>query len=215
MLSASSVAKNGLSSRHMTITPTFGTITVMHTYISMLRGINVSGQKIIKMIELKALYESLRLKNVTTYIQSGNVVFQSKENDPALIAASIEKAIAKAFGFMVTVVLRRPADFRKVVNKCPFLATAGTDESGLYVIFLKSRPPLSLVKAMALVANKSSDTFRISGNEVYLHCLNGFGKTVFSNGFFEKHLKVAATARNWKTVQTLLAMSIESDRTDT
>jgi uncharacterized protein (DUF1697 family) len=179
----------------------------MHTYISLLRGINVSGQKMIKMTQLKAMYESLRLKNVATYIQSGNVVFQSKEIDPALIAVSIEKAIEKTFGFQVTVVLRRPADFRKVMNKCPFLATAGMDESGLYVIFLKSRPALSLVKAMALVANKSADTFRISGSEVYLHCLNGFGTTVFSNGFFEKHLKVAATARNWKTVQTLLAMS--------
>jgi uncharacterized protein (DUF1697 family) len=186
----------------------------MHTYISMLRGINVSGQKIIKMAELKVLYESLRLTNVATYIQSGNVVFQSKQNDPVLIGASIEKAIEKSFGFSVTVVLRQPAEFRRVINKCPFRGSAKIDESRIYVTFLKSRPALALVKAMADVAKKSGDTFQISGNEIYLYCPNGYGKTEFSIGFFEKRLKVAATTRNWKTVQTLLAMSSAPGRND-
>jgi uncharacterized protein (DUF1697 family) len=185
----------------------------MHTYISMLRGINVSGQKMIKMAELKALYESMRLKNVATYIQSGNVIFQSKDNDPVSIGTSIEKAIEKSFGFPVTVVLRRPADFRKVIGKCPFLGTAKIDENRLYVTFFKSRPVPSLVRALPLVAAKSTDTYEIAGSEIYLHCPNGYGKTVFSNGFFEKHLKVAATTRNWNTVQTLLVMSSESDPT--
>ena len=186
----------------------------MHTYISMLRGINVSGQKMIKMTELKALYESLRLKNVTTYIQSGNVIFQSKEKDPVSLGDAIEKAIDKTFGFSVTVVLRHPAEFRRVINKCPFLGSAKIDESRIYVTFLKSRPALALVETMALLVNKSIDTYLISGNEVFLHCPNGYGRTVFSNGFFEKHLKVAATTRNWKTVQTLLAMSSAPGRND-
>ncbi len=173
----------------------------------MLRGINVSGQKMIKMNELKALYESLRLTNVMTYIQSGDVVFQSRSNDPLSIGTSIEKATDKSFGFSVTVIFRRPAEFRKVVDKCPFLGTAKVDENRLYVTFLKSRPALSFVKAMALVAKKSMDTYQIAGNEIYLHCPNGYGNTLFSNVFFEKHLKVAATTRNWKTVHTFLAMS--------
>ena len=179
----------------------------MHTYISMIRGINVSGQKMIKMTELKALYESLRLTNVATYIQSGNVVFQSGRNDPLAVGTSIEKAIEKSFGYSVTVVVRRPAEFRKVVIKCPFLGTTRMDESRLYVTFLKSRPPLSLVKTMALVTLKNADTYEHTGNEIYLHCPNGYGKTLYSNNFFEKHLRVAATTRNWKTVRTLLAMS--------
>jgi uncharacterized protein (DUF1697 family) len=183
----------------------------MHTYISMLRGINVSGQKIIKMAELKALYESLRLKNVATYIQSGNVIFQTKENDPVSLGGAIERAIEKSFGFSVTVILRRPAEFRSVIDKCPFLSSAKVDESRISVTFMKSRPPLALVKAMALVPNKSSDTYQMSGKEIYLHCPNGYGKTMFSIAFFEKHLKVSATARNWKTVQTLLTMSDEID----
>jgi uncharacterized protein (DUF1697 family) len=183
----------------------------MHTYISMLRGINVSGQKLIKMTELKALYESLRLKNVATYIQSGNVIFQSKGKDPVSLGGVIEKAIEKSFGFLATVILRRPAEFRRVIDKCPFPDSAKADESRVYVTFLKSRPASALVKAMALVPNKSSDTYQISGNEIYLHCPNGYGKTMFSIAFFEKHLKVSATARNWRTVQTLLTMSDEID----
>lgn len=168
----------------------------------------------IKMTELKALYESLQLIKVTTYIQSGNVVFQSKDSNGDSIAVSIEKAIEKSFGFPVTVVLRQPAEFRKVIKKCPFLNTPSPDEGRLYVTFLKSKPAPSLVKAMVQSAGKSTDTYKISGNEIYLLCPNGYGKTLFSNSYFEKLLKIAATTRNWKTVQTLLAMSSELDRTD-
>jgi uncharacterized protein (DUF1697 family) len=184
----------------------------MNTYISLLRGINVSGQKMIKMNELKLLYESLRLSNVTTYIQSGNVVFQSAKADPLTIATMIEDAIERAFGFPVTVVLRRPAEFRRVINKCPFLKTTGTDEKRLYVTFLKSRPLPSLVKAITNAASKTEDKYEIVGSEIYLHCPNGYGKTLFSISFFEKKLKVAGTTRNWNTVQTLLAMTGQPDR---
>ena len=189
-------------------------MTTTHTYISMLRGINVSGQKMIKMTELKVLYESLRLNNVATYIQSGNVIFQSKEKDPVSLGDAIEKAIERTFGFSVTVVLRQPAEFQRVINKCPFLGSAKIDESRVYVTFLKSRPASALVKAMALVPNKSNDTYQISGNEIYLHCPDGYGKTMLSIAFFEKYLKVPATTRNWKTVQTLLAMSSAPGRND-
>jgi uncharacterized protein (DUF1697 family) len=173
----------------------------------MLRGINVSGQKSIRMVELKALYESLRFANVATYIQSGNVVFQSRESNPESIATSIEKAIEKTFGFSVPVVLRQPSEFRKVISKCPFLDKAGIDEDRLYVTFLKTRPASTLVKTTPLIAASNADRYEIVGSEIYLHCPDGYGKTIFSNNFFEKHLKVVATTRNWKTVQTLLAMS--------
>ena len=186
-------------------------MATMHTYISMLRGINVSGQKMIKMTELKELYESLRLASVATYIQSGNVVFQSGNNDPLSICTSIEKTIEKSFGFSVTVILRRPVGFRKVINKCPFLGSARTDESRLYVTFLKSRPAPSLIKAMGQGTAKNADRYAIAGSEIYLHCPNGYGKTLFSNTFFERQLKLTATTRNWKTVQTLFAMADQSD----
>jgi uncharacterized protein (DUF1697 family) len=184
----------------------------MHTYISMLRGINVTGHKMIKMAELEELYKSLRLSNVATYIQSDNVIFQSGNTDPVPIESSIEKAIEKSFGFSVTVILRRPPQLRKVISKCPFLSASKPDGSWLYVTFLKARPLPSLVKALAQVGSKNSDRYEIAGSEIYLHCPNGYGKTQFSNNFFEKHLKVAATTRNWNTVKTLLAMASQPNQ---
>jgi uncharacterized protein (DUF1697 family) len=189
-------------------------MATINTYISMLRGINVSGQKMIKMIELKALYESLRLTNVATYIQSGNVVFQSKSNDPISLGTSIEKAIEKTFGFAVSVVLRRPSDFRRIINKCPFSQIEMADERRLCVVVLKSQPASSHIKAMRAAAAKSEDRYAIAGNEIYLYCPNGFGKTLLSNTFFEKQLKVTATSRNWRTVQALLAMSAALEQPD-
>jgi uncharacterized protein (DUF1697 family) len=186
-------------------------MAIMHTYISMLRGINVSGQKMIKMAELKAMYESLHYANVATYIQSGNVVFRSRSDDPHSIATSIEKAIEKSFGFSVTVILRQPAEFRKVIDKCPFLGAALEDETRIYVTFLKSRPAPALVKALALVTKPGKDVYQIAGSEIYLHCPNGYGKTQFSNTYFEKQLNVSATTRNWNTVQTLFALSSGRD----
>ena len=177
----------------------------------MLRGINVSGQKMIKMTELKAVYESLHLTSVKTYIQSGNLVFQSKSDDSLSIETSIEKSIEKSFGYSVTVVLRRPAELRKIINKCPFLGAVRKDDGTLYVTFLKERPGSSLVKAIAQVPVKTADAYEIAGSEVYIHCPNGYGKTPFANNFFEKHLQARATTRNWKTVQTLLTMSSGSD----
>jgi uncharacterized protein (DUF1697 family) len=189
-------------------------MATMHTYISLLRGINVSGQKLIKMAELKALYESLRFANVTTYIQSGNVVFQSRSDDPLSIGTSIEKAIEKALGFSVTVILRRPAELRRIINKSPLPGGGEKDQARLYVTFLKERPKASLVKAITAVPARTADTYEIAGSEVYIHCPNGFGKTLFSNNFFEKHLQTVATTRNWRTVQTLLSLSRGSDRSE-
>ena len=84
----------------------------MQTYISMLRGINVSGQKKIRMADLKSLYESLGLENVQTYVQSGNVVFDSEEQDVAKLRKSIEAQIESTFGFSVPVLIRSADDFR-------------------------------------------------------------------------------------------------------
>jgi uncharacterized protein (DUF1697 family) len=187
-------------------------MAVMNTYICMLRGINVSGQKLIKMADLKALYDSLHLKNVATYIQSGNVVFQSPISDPMKITASIERAIEKSYGFSVAVVLRSPSDFRKVIDKRPPLGAGKIDETRLYVTFLKSKPDPSLARMLAAAKQKGTDVFAIAGSEIYVYCPNGYGKTVLSNTFFEKQLKITSTTRNWNTVQTLLSMARDLEK---
>lgn len=179
----------------------------MTSLISLLRGINVTGHRMIKMTELKALYESLGYKHVNTYIQSGNVIFRAEKDDPVQAEAFIERAIEKKFGFPVTVIVRKPAELARAIRANPFLGRNKPDESRLYVTFLRTKPGPALIKALQPAAARSADQYEILGREVYLYCPNGYGKTLLSNTFFEKQLKVAATTRNWKTVNTLYAMA--------
>jgi uncharacterized protein (DUF1697 family) len=149
---------------------------------------------------------------VQTYIQSGNVVFQSTSGDPAALEASIEKAIEKSFRFSVTVIVRQPADLQKIIKRRSTLVPGMTDDDRLYVTFLKSAPDPSLAKALAGVPTKGADTFKIVEREIYIHCPNGYGRTALSNTYFEKQLKLSATTRNWRTVQTLLTLSGRFDK---
>ncbi len=181
--------------------------TAVQTYIAMIRGINVGGQKTIKMADLKALCESLGFRNVTTYIQSGNVVLSSAQKNPSTVGETIESGIKKKFGFDVTVVVRTPEELKSVVKKNPFVGRKGIDEIRLNVMFLDSKPEPALVKALGPLAAKSKDEYEINGREVYLHCPNGYGKTLLSNTFFEKNLKVRATTRNWNSVNNLLELA--------
>ncbi len=185
----------------------------MTLFVSLLRGINVS-YRMIKMAELKVLYESLGLKNVTTYIQSGNVIFQMEKNGSGSLETSIEHAIEKKFGFPVAVVVRKPAELSKVIRANPFIGLNKIDKNRLHVTFLKAKPAPAMVKALQLAAAKSTDQYKILGCEVYLYCPNGYGKTLLSNAFFEKQLKVTATTRNWKTVNTLYTMALEINEHD-
>jgi uncharacterized protein (DUF1697 family) len=180
----------------------------MNSLISMLRGINVSGHNMIKMAELKPLYESLGFKNVATYIQSGNVIFQSGKEDPGSVEAAIERAIEDKFGFPVVVIVRKPAELARIIKANPFSASDKIDKTRLYITLLKTKPEPPLVKALQPAAARSTDQYKITGSEVYLYCPSGYGRTLLSNTFFEKQLKVKATTRNWKTINTLHAMAL-------
>jgi len=179
----------------------------MQTFISILRGINVSGQKKILMAELKALYESLQFTDVNTYIQSGNVIFKSNEKLSDIeFAIKIEKALYKKYGFEVPVIIRSKDEIRKVISANPFLKEKNMDEKRLYVTFLSEMPAkenTEITKSLDF----SPDIFFIIGKEVYLCVSSGYGETKLSNNFFEKKLKVNATTRNWNTVQKLLQLA--------
>jgi len=171
----------------------------MTRYISILRGINVSGQKVIKMADLKILYEKLKLNNVTTYIQSGNVVFDSPIK---LKAELIENAIAKHYGFSVPVILRTDKEWTKIITSNPFTKDPDKDISKMHVVFLADKPNLPDKEKLNKVKHPSEEYF-FEGTEVFLYCPNGYGKTKLSNTFLEKTLKTTATTRNWKTVNKL------------
>jgi uncharacterized protein (DUF1697 family) len=175
---------------------------LMFIYISLLRGINVSGQKQIRMAKLKDLYESLKLTNMTTYVQSGNVVFGCREKDAAKVAASLETAIAQAFGYAVSVILRDRNELIRVRESNPFVNERHEDPAKLHVTFLLESPAKSALSKLP-VSPVGGDEFHVSGQEIYLFCPDGYGRTKLSNAFFEKKLGVTATTRNWKTVNAL------------
>lgn len=179
----------------------------MQTYISILRGINVSGQKKILMADLKTLIETLEFKEVFTYIQSGNVVFKSDGKLPEMeLAKKIEAAIEKKYGFQVPVIIRNIEELDKVISNNPFLKEKNISIEKLHVIFLSQAPKENNIKSIENI-DFSPDRFFIKGKEVFLHIPEIYGKTKLSNKFFENKLKVTATTRNWKTVTKLFEIA--------
>lgn len=179
----------------------------MPVYVSMLRGINVSGQKKISMKDLATLYESQGLTNVRTYIQSGNVVFNAAGKDSSGLARKIAKAINEAYGFEVPVLVRTRQEMVQTVKKNPFLERKGVDATKLHVTFLAQVPVKERVRQLE-AADAGIDQCRVIGSDAYLYCPGGYGKTRFSNIFIEKQLAVGATTRNWKTVNVLNEMLV-------
>ncbi len=179
----------------------------MPQYISLLRGVNVTGYNKVPMATLKTLYESLGLTSVTTYIQSGNVVFDAEESCPEELRIALERAIKRSFGFDISVLLRQTRDLKRIIRKSPFDGKNGVAQDLLYVTFLEAKPQATLVKALSGLPLKTKDRYCLAGKEIYLHCPGGYGKTILSNTFFEKHLKLRATTRNWKTVHALVALA--------
>ncbi|WP_455204835.1 DUF1697 domain-containing protein [Kaarinaea lacus] len=174
----------------------------MTIYISMLRGINVSGQKKIKMAELKTLYESAGFSKVTTYIQSGNVVFSSSSTNTSEIKKSIKDQIKTKLGYSVAVILRNANEFRKIINNNPFIGADQIDTSKLHITFLSDKPRKEKIEALEPTGG-TSDQFQTMGKEIYLYCPNGYARTKLSNNFFEKKLALIATTRNWNTINKL------------
>jgi uncharacterized protein (DUF1697 family) len=174
----------------------------MTTYISMLRAINVGGQKKITMDALRGVYSGLGFDRVQTYVQSGNVVFDSREPEAALLTGQIEAQIEQAFGFGVLVFVRGASYFQRIIADNPFLKT-GADPGKLHVIFFYNPADLTSLSLPAA----GDDQFAPGEQAVYLFCPNGYGKTRLSNDFFERKLKVPATTRNWNTVNALYQIS--------
>ena len=175
----------------------------MPTYIALLRGINVSGQKKILMAELRTQTESLGFENVKTYIQSGNLFFDTKEKSESTIADQIKTMIKKHWGFEVPIIIRTPAQLKKVIKKHPYLKE---DEKRVAVSFLSAKPTKAAIAA-ALEWDSKNDVFEIHGKDVYLFCPNGFGTSKLTNNFFERKLKVEATTRNLRSVNKLIAIA--------
>lgn len=181
----------------------------MKTYISILRGINVSGQRKIVMTDLKALYESFQFKDVTTYIQSGNVIFKTRDdNSNNELAEKIERAIYEKYNFSVPVIIRSAEEMKHIISVNPFLQNKNINTEKLHVTFLEKNPEEKNLESIKTF-DFPPDQFIIIDKEVFLHCPENYGETKLSNKFFESKLKVSATTRNWKTVNKLYEIALK------
>lgn len=177
----------------------------MNTFIAILRGINVSGAKPIKMDDLRKTFKSLGFEKVTTYIQSGNVVFTATESPASVLARKIEDKISKDYGFDVPVIVLTYKELQNLFFNNPL--NDGTRETEfLHITVLSELPDDYNLKEIEL-KKQGNEEIVILERFVYLYCPHGYGKTKLNNNFLESKLKVAATTRNWKTAGELLKIA--------
>jgi uncharacterized protein (DUF1697 family) len=174
------------------------------TWIALLRGINLGARNKVAMPDLRELFSELGAEDVTTYVQSGNVLFRSAGARDELTKA-IENEIRSRFGHDVTVLLRTNEELAAVAAGNPFAADE-PEPTKLHATFLVERPEPGRVSALE-EKQFEPDRFHVTSDVVYLHCPKGYGRSKLSNAFFEKQLGVGATTRNWRTVTTLAELA--------
>jgi uncharacterized protein (DUF1697 family) len=182
----------------------------MSKYITMLRGINVGGQKKLRMAILREIYQSAGFWNIRTYLQSGNVVFETTEGNLSKLTSVIETLIQQTCGYQVEVFIRNPSEFKRILLNNPFLNDQNVEKNKLHVTFLYQIPSAAAWEKL-IIPSGIPDEFEQGNQEIYLYCPNGYGRTKISNSFFERKLGVATTTRNWNTVQALYRLSGEGD----
>jgi uncharacterized protein (DUF1697 family) len=180
----------------------------MSTFISMLRGINVGIQKRLRMETLRGFYKELGFNSIRTYVQSGNVVFESAEQDQSKLVRLIEAKIEQTCGYPVQVFIRQADELQRILADNPFLNDRNEDPSKLHVTFLY-RIPSEPWWSEFVPPRDTTDEFARTNKAIYLFCPNGYGKTRLSNSFFERKLGIPVTTRNWNTVNNLYSMAIE------
>ncbi len=169
--------------------------------VSLFRGINVGGRTI-RMDELKELHEALGLKDVVTYIQSGNVVFSSDDTDVAQLSRSIEDSFAQKFGFQVSVIVRTATELQEIIANNPFQNQPAKESKWVVVLFLATRPESTALEDLQKMY-AGPEEFYLIGQELYIYYPNGIGRSKLTLALLEKKLKTAGTARNWNTVLQL------------
>ena len=180
----------------------------MPVLVAMLRGVNLGAHNRIKMDALRDLCGSLDLLDVQTYVQSGNIVFRTKERNLSALAKKIRSGIEKKFGFSPEIILRSTSDLRNVIAKNPFAEMKDIEPGKLLVDFLSSEPSTDACKSVRAIKT-DPEKLHIDGREMYIYFPNGAGRSKLSWPALEKILKTPGTARNWNSVTKLLAMAEE------
>ncbi|MDX6611757.1 MAG: hypothetical protein QOD75_943 [Blastocatellia bacterium] len=177
----------------------------MTQYVAFLRGINVGGKKLIKMEALRALFESMGFKNVRTFIQSGNVIFESAKPNVAVMTKGIEKGLADTFGFEVKVTLRTLTELEEIIRLDPFSKIKAGENVVIFVALLFAEPE-NAPKLPWHSEIENLDVLAIKHRAAFILCRQKKnGLFSFPNNFLEKQFGVSATTRNWATMNKIVA----------
>lgn len=175
----------------------------METYVALLRGINVGSKNRIKMDELICLFKQLNFTSIQTYIQSGNVLFQTEKNMPTSdVQTEIESILKEKFKNDIPVILRSKKQWREIYLLNPFYKR-NNYKTNTHVSFLEKVTSISEQK---LIDSFPNEEFILQNNEIYLWCEKGYSETKLSNNAIEKKLKIKSTTRNWKTISEIDAL---------
>lgn len=183
----------------------------MPAYLALFRAVNVSGHNVIKMEHLRKLMEANGFKNVTTYIQSGNVIFETDETDKAKIKREIETLLYKEYGHDVFNFILEKADLQKAIDNNPY-TTPEPEPQGVkkyFVVFLSGNVTPQGMDQMKKY-NRSHDEFKAIGNILYLKLSRSAADSKLTNSFIEGKLGLKATIRNWNTTLKLMEMLNET-----
>lgn len=176
------------------------------THVALLRGINVGGKNKVSMKQLAAMFEEAGCQDVSTYIQSGNVVFRAKSTLVRKLPGLITTSLGKELGVEAPVIIRSASELRDVITNNPFLRRRSTKPEHLHVGFLAKAP--TSARVASLDPDRSpGDTFEVRGKEIYLCCPKGVARTKLTVTWFDKALDTITTVRNWRTVQKLAELS--------
>lgn len=176
------------------------------TYVALLRGINVGGNKKVPMAELSDVFRAAGCASVRTYIQSGNIVFEAPPARGRSLRSTLAGRIQDRFGFEVPVVLRTAGELEEVTRENPFVRDRTFDEDKLHVAFLADLPSAGRVARLDPVRS-APDAFRVVKSEIYLHLPNGVARSKLTNSYFDGLLETTSTIRNWRTVLKLLDLT--------
>ena len=182
----------------------------MPVLISMLRGVNVGPHNRIKMDALRATYEAIGLEDPRTYVQSGNVIFRTKEKSTRKLAIKIQDAIEKGFKFRPAVIVRTIDELRKAIAATPFDAGRSLEPGKILVTFLVDDPSAEAAAKLATLKSYPEEIHLI-GRELYIYFPDGAGKSKLPWSQVEKLLKVTGTARNWNSVRAILEIAEEME----
>jgi uncharacterized protein (DUF1697 family) len=166
-------------------------------YVALLRGINVGGNRVIKMTALREMFASAKASDVVTYIASGNVVFEHPERSAAKLTETLGRTISKLSGFDVTLTLRSAKELSSVIENNPF---AGEATEHLHMMFLPGRIPAG---SLASIASPGDERFELVERELYFCLPNGLGRSQLVGKMSSVKALAGGTTRNWRTVLAL------------